>query len=155
MDDNKKDKPREDTKPIIKKENGLTINYNKNQFDENYPHLLNEITGKRKFIKIDSIQTTLNTDNSHSDINHPRELVNPGVIDFIRRCTTKEEALRILDFLVKREELSKPDYDSYKNQIRKEGINNFIEKHGGFKSPGYYEKRFRNLRHENPNQNED
>ena len=53
MDNNKKDKPREDTKPIIKKQNGLTIDYNKNEFNDKYPHLLNEITGKRKFINME------------------------------------------------------------------------------------------------------
>ncbi|MFX1438523.1 MAG: DUF2095 family protein, partial [Promethearchaeota archaeon] len=147
--------PRESTKPIVKKQNGLTIDYNKNEFNDNFPHLLNEITGKSKFIKIESIQTTLNTDQFDSNRNHPRELVNPSAIDFIRRCTTNEEAIKILDFLVKRKELSKTDYDSYKNQILiEDGLQNFIEKHGGFKSPGYYEKKFRNLEKEKPNQNQ-
>ena len=104
-------------------------------------------TGKKKIVKIESVQPAFNTNKSFDRTNIPRELVNPGAIDFIRRCTTKEEALRILDFLVKRKELYIDEYNSYKRQILlKEGLKKFIEEHGGFKNPGYYEKKFRNTK---------
>jgi len=156
MENNKKDKKKETKKPIIREENGLTITYYKNEFNENFPHLITEITGKKKSVKIDSIETNidtihLNSNNKH----HPRELVNPGVIDFIRRCTTIEEAFSILDYLAKRKEISESDYTSYKNQIlKKESLREFIDKHGGFKRPGYYEKKFRDLKQEILKQNQ-
>ena len=155
MENNKKDKKKETKKPIIRKENGLTITYDKNEFNENFPHLKTEITGKKKSVKIDSIKTNIDTINLNSNKDHQRELVNPEVIDFIRRCTTIEEALSILDYLVKRKEISESDYTSYKNQIMKrEGLREFIDKHGGFKKPGYYEKKFRNRKREILNQNQ-
>jgi len=156
MENNKKDKKKETKKPIIREENGLTITYYKNVFNENFPHLITEITGKKKSVKIDSIETNidtihLNSNNKH----HPRELVNPGVIDFIRRCTTIEEAFSVLDYLAKRKEISESDYTSYKNQIlKKESLREFIDKHGGFKRPGYYEKKFRDLKQETLKQNQ-
>ena len=156
MENNKKDKKKETKKPIIREENGLTITYYKNEFNENFPHLITEITGKKKSVKIDSIETNIDTKRLNSNYkHHPRELVNPGVIDFIRRCTTIEEAISILDYLVKRKEISESNYTSYKNQIMKrEGLREFINKHGGLKRSGYYEKKFRDLKRETLNQNQ-
>lgn len=155
MENNRKDKKKETKKPIIGEENGLTITYDKNEFNEKFPHLITEITGKKKSVKIDSIKTNIDTIVLNSNKSHPRELINPGVIDFIRRCTTIEEALSILDYLVKRKEISESDYTSYKNQIMKrEGLREIIDKHGGYKRPGYYEKRFRDLKREMLNQNQ-
>jgi hypothetical protein len=155
MENNRKDKKKKAKKPIIREENGLTIIYDKNEINEKFPHLINEIVGKKKLVKIDSIKTDVNTTHLNSDKNHPKELVNPGAIDFIRRCTTIEEALSILDYLVKRKELSMSDYTSYKNQIMKrEGLSEFINKHGGFKKPGYYEKKFRDQKRYTLNQNQ-
>ncbi|MFW9941666.1 MAG: DUF2095 family protein [Candidatus Thorarchaeota archaeon] len=155
MENNRKDKKKEVKKPIIREEDGLTIIYDKNEFNEKFPHLITEIAGKKKSVKIDSIKTKANTTYLNSNKNHPKELVNPGAIDFIRRCTTIEEALNILDYLVKRRELSKSDYTSYKSQIlEKEGLNEFINKHGGFKKPGYYEKKFRDQKQYTLNQNQ-
>lgn len=155
MENNKKGKLKKDNKPVIKEKNGLTIAYDKKEFHEKFPHLINEITGKKKIIKIDSVEGSLNSLHSNSGIYHPKELVNPSAIDFIRRCTTIEEAFNILDYLVKRKELSKSDYNSFKKQIQQEeSLKNFIDKHGGFKSPGYYEKKYRELKREKPNQNQ-
>ncbi|MFX1377003.1 MAG: DUF2095 family protein [Promethearchaeota archaeon] len=144
MDNNKKGIKKPLRKPIIREENGLTIMYDKINLDKEFPHLVTEIMGKMKSVKIDSIESDLETRQLDSKKYHPRELVNPGAIDFIRRCSTKKEALSILDYLVKRKEINDSDYISYKNQILKErGLKEFIDKHGGFKKPGYYEKKYR------------
>ncbi len=154
MEHNRKDKKKETKEPIIREENGLTIMYDKNQFNERFPHLISEIAGKKKTVRIDAINSQTNTRDLKSNKDHPKELVNPGAIDFIRRCTTIDEALSILDYLLNREELSKSDYNSYKSQImKKEGLNEFINKHGGFKKPGYYERKFRDQKRYEFNQN--
>ena len=55
----------------------------------------------------------------------------------------------MLDYLLKQKEISKKDYNSFKNQILKEGgLGEFIDMHGGFKGPGYYEKKYRNTTRE-------
>ena len=69
----------------------------------------------------------------------PLEIINPGAIDFIRRCTKNEEAIEILDYLLKRNEISSDDYNKLKNEIMKDGgLRNLIEKYGGPKNSGYY-----------------
>ncbi len=154
MENNKKGKSKNFIKPDIKKENGLTITYEKKELNEKFPHLIEEITEKKKVVKIESVEGSPNSLDFNPGKNHPRELVNPGVIDFIRRCTTMQEAFNILDYLLKRKEISKSKYKSFKSQIQQEeSLKSFIDKHGGFKSPGYYEKKYRGITREKPNQN--
>ncbi|MFX1311604.1 MAG: DUF2095 family protein [Promethearchaeota archaeon] len=135
----------------IKKKNGLEISYDKNELNENFPHLIKEISRNQKSFKIDSVRIGIgNTNDKNYQTSYnfsPEELKNPGAIDFIRRCTKTEEAIEILNFLLKRKELTRSDYISLKNQISQEnGLRNLINKHGGFKRPGYYERRFGTLR---------
>ena len=130
----------------IKVENkeGLTVSYDKDELKEKFPHLATEIAGKKKSVKIDSIENDTDLKQSKVELSYPDELVNPSAIDFLRRCTNNDEALNILDYLLKQKEISEKDYDSFKNQILKgEGLKEFIDKHGGFKGFGYYEKKYR------------
>ncbi|MHA2282322.1 MAG: DUF2095 family protein [Promethearchaeota archaeon] len=132
----------------IKVENkeGLTVSYDKNELKEKFPHLITEIAGKEKSVKINSIENDINLKQSKVEISYPDELVNPGAIDFLRRCKNNDEALTILDYLLKQKEISEKDYNSFKNQILKgEGLKEFIDKHGGFKGHGYYEKKYRDV----------
>ena len=131
----------------IKVENhkGLTVSYDKDEINEKFPHLITEIAGKKKTIKIEAIKNNTDLKQSRLITSSPNELFNPGAIDFLRRCTNRNEALNILDYLLKVKEISKNEHHSFKNQILKEkGLKEFIDKHGGFKSPGYYEKKYRN-----------
>ena len=142
----KKKNNNKESEPLITKENGLTISYKKIQFNEYFPTLLEEITGNKKKVRIESIESDLNPPSTNRTHPIPNELMYPGAIDFIRRCSTKEEAVSILDFLLKREEITNPDYLAIKEEISEEdGLNRFISKHGGYKPPGYYELKYRNL----------
>lgn len=137
MENNRKKKQQEKN-PVISNEDGLTISYDKDELVKHFPNLLTEIKGKRKSVKIDSVKEYDNT--------FPRELVNPGAIDFIRRCTSEEEALNILDYLLKRKEISTKKYESLKEEICQEnGLQKLINRHGGLKRPGYYERKFRSI----------
>jgi len=142
----KKRNNNKESDPLITKENGLTLTYKKNQFNEYFPTLLEEITGNKKKVRIESIENDLNPTSMNLTHPIPNELMQPGAIDFIRRCSTKEEAISILDFLLKRREITNPDYLAIKEEISEEGgLNRFISKHGGYKPPGYYELKYRNL----------
>lgn len=130
----------------IKVENneGLTVSYDKDELNEKFPHLITEIAGKKKSVKIDSIENDIDLKQVKLKFSSPNELVYPNAIDFLRRCTNRNEAINILEYLLKQKEISKKDYNSFKNQIlREEGLEEFINKHGGFKGPGYYEKNYR------------
>ena len=130
----------------VENEEGLTVSYEKDELKERFPHLITEIAGNKKSLKIDSIENNTDLTQLKVEKPYPDELINPSVIDFLRRCTNNNEALSILDYLLKQEEISEKDYNSFKNQILKgEGLKIFIDKHGGFKSHGYYEKKYRNV----------
>lgn len=133
----------------IESKDGLKISYEKNVLKKNFPHIIKEITGNKKSLKIEPFNTFLNEngkENLQSSKNsYLKELFDPKSIDFIRRCKTVEEATSILDFLLKRKEISIRDYYSLKNQIKTDdGLKKLIEKSGGFKKPGYYERKYRN-----------
>jgi len=144
IDDNKSQK-----KIKIDSDEGLKISYEKGELKSKFPHIVEEISGNKKSLKIDSFRTLIN-ENSKRNLQsskkpYPRELFDPEPIDFIRRCKTVEEAMNILDFVFKRKEISKKDYNSLKNQIKgDDGLIALIEKFGGFKKPGYYERKYRN-----------
>jgi len=150
MEENHKKK--DDFKKVnIEEKDGLKISYDKNELKENFPYLVKEISKNQKSVKIDSVRMEIENTNDQnsqtSDNFSPDELINPKAIDFIRRCTKTEEALEILNFLLKRKELTRSDYISLKNQILQEnGLRNLVNKHGGFKRPGYYERKFGTLR---------
>ncbi len=150
MEENNKKK--DDFKNVnIEEKDGLKISYDKNELKENFPHLVKEISRNQKSFKIDSVRMEIeNTNEENSQISgnfSPDDLINPGAVDFIRRCTKTEEALEILNFLLKRKEISRSDYISLKNQILQEnGLRNLVNKYGGFKRPGYYERKFGTLR---------
>ena len=157
----KKDEKKEPFKKAsVQDEDGLKISYDKEELDEYFPHLIKEISGNQKSIKINSVEMEIESYTVHNSQesypSYPKELINPSTIDFIRRCTTNEEALNILDYMLERKKISNVDYNSLKSQILEEdGLKELINKHGGFKSPGYYEKKYRNLTWETPKQEEE
>jgi len=143
MEENNKKK--ETSKEVsIKDKDGLKILYNEQELKKIFPHLLKEVTSNQKAIKIDSIR--IDKGYNDSERCYPDELINPGAIDFIRRCTTTEEALEVLNYLLKRNELTRSEFNSLKKQIKQEeGLKCFINKYGGFKAPGYYERKYRSM----------
>ncbi len=145
------DKKNKDTKSFkkakIKEKNGLNVSYDKKELEKFIPHLISEITNGKKALKIDSvaldIENTTKKRDIQSKICNLNELSDPGAIDFIRRCTTNEEAFEILDYLLKKKELKVNEYEDFKNKIsQKDGLKNLIEESGGFKKPGYYVEKY-------------
>ena len=144
MENNKEDK-KSFKKAKIKEKKGLNVAYDKNELSEFFPHLMKELSNKNQSMKINSVNYKVELkDVEKNQIEcTPNELINPGAIDFIRRCTKNEEAFEILDYLLKRSKLSLEEYNMYKKQIMKEGgLKELIEKSGGSKKPGYYIKKY-------------
>ncbi|MFX1568091.1 MAG: DUF2095 family protein [Promethearchaeota archaeon] len=158
--DNKENKVSKNIK--IENKEGLTISYNEKEFQKRFPYLKKEMSDQTKSIKIDSIEEHIELDNikeSHKSNNHyPNELYNPRAIDFIRRCTKKEDAIIILDYLMKRKEISEEDYNAYKNAVSEEGgLERLINESGGLKRPGYYMRKYykKEIKNQKLNNNED
>jgi hypothetical protein len=60
----------------------------------------------------------------------------PVSIDFIRRCTTEDQAYEIIEYLEKRGEVTKEAADELCKQLREEGLRSFGRKKGH----GFYER---------------
>ena len=95
----------------IKDKNGLNIYYDKKELENFMPNLISEISNKKKTLKIDSIKFGIDQENKEPDqipqSSISNELINPGAVDFIRRCKTQEEAFEILNYLLKRRKYQK------------------------------------------------
>ncbi len=144
----KKNKNRKDLKKVeIEESNGLKISYDKDELNKQFPHLIEEISTRKKSIKMNSIDMDVEQENEEkpqeSNNLYPNELFNPGVIDFLRRCTKNEEAINILDYLMERNEITQQDYIRYENIISQEGgLKQIIDECGGLKRPGYYMRKY-------------
>ncbi|MBC7130119.1 DUF2095 family protein, partial [Candidatus Bathyarchaeota archaeon] len=60
----------------------------------------------------------------------------PDVVDFIRRCETKEQAEEIIDYLERRGEIGKEYADRLRKQLKEKGVRSF----GPKKEDDYYLK---------------
>jgi hypothetical protein len=144
----KNNKNRKDHKKVeIEESNGLKISYNKDEFNKQFPHLIEEISLKKRSLQIDSYDADVEQNNEEksqkSNILYPDELYNPTVIDFLRRCTEEDDAIDILDYLLKRNEITHQDYNKYKTIISQEGgLKRLINEFGGLKRPGYYMRKY-------------
>ncbi len=99
--------------------------YKKKDFKQMFPNLFQEIEE--------------NTVEVVSSERIDDDLKNPGVNDFIRRCSNRKEALEILEYLYKRKELSYEDFSRLKLEVSsEEKFKLCIDKLGGFKKKGYY-----------------
>jgi hypothetical protein len=128
-------------------DDGLKIAYDKEELEHQFPQLMHELSEKKKSLKIEGIDYEVEQEKveleKNQDTKYYENLLNPGAIDFIRRCTKKEDALAILDYLLKRKELDLSEYNMLISQIKEEGgLEKLIADCGGLKIPGYYERKF-------------
>ena len=131
----------------INDEDGLNLLYNKSDLEAQFPQLMHELSVKKKTLKIEGVDGDIEQEQAETvepqKEAYCEDLKNPGVIDFLRRCIETEDALNILDFLLKQKELSLTDYHRIKNRIKEEGgLEELLLEYGGIKTPGYYERKF-------------
>jgi len=100
------------------------INIDKERFKRMFPNLAKELEESEKTY-------TLRIERDDKD---PWRGYEPDVIDFIRRAETVEDALKVIEYLEKRGELSKGRADSLRKQLLEKGLSSF----GPRKKPGYY-----------------
>ncbi|MBY9003023.1 MAG: DUF2095 family protein [Candidatus Lokiarchaeota archaeon] len=134
----------------VSEDEGLKILYAKTKLEEYFPNLTSEINEEKKTMKISSIEVEEDelrkVETNNVVIKYEENLSNPGVIDFLRRCSTSKEAMNILDYLNARKELSKEIFNYLKERIsNNEGLLKLIEECGGPKKKGYYIDKFYNL----------
>jgi len=60
----------------------------------------------------------------------------PSAIDFICRCTSKQEAEEVIDYLLRKGEITEEYANNLKKQLQEKGLEYFGEN----RTPGYYER---------------
>ena len=108
------------------------------EFRKSFPKLSKELDDDSINIPITSIRSEDSTQENEKQVLSD-ELRNPDVISFIRRADTDEDALEIIDFLLKRGEIIEEYANELKLQLGMMGVRSF----GTKKEPGYYEKKYR------------
>ncbi len=93
-------------------------------FKKKFPHLAKEILN-------DEQQLTLRVDIKMPD---PWRGYTPGIEDYIRRCKTVDEALKVIEYLEKHGEINREEADNYKKLLREKGLSYF----GPRKEDDYY-----------------
>ena len=147
MEREEKETPELKKKLDVTDEDGLKIAYDREELELQFPQLMRELSEKKKYLKIEGVDYEIEQKKEELQTNQTtdyfEDLLNPSAIDFIRRCTEKEDAIAILDYLLKKNELNLQDYNALKNRIKVEGgLEKLIKDCGGLKTPGYYERKF-------------
>ena len=117
------------------------------KFKKKYPSLVDEIAKKKLTVPIKGVvepeeEVNEGEELEERDLTRPYRNYSPNYIDFIRRCKNEKEALEILDFLEKREEIDVELANKCRKQIKKEGVRSF----GPLKKRNDYEKSARYLK---------
>jgi hypothetical protein len=103
---------------------------------ERLPHLANEIQSSGSGVQIEGVRWE-ETDRTRQPVRTGEDRFSgysPDVIDFIRRCTTEDEALEIINFLEKRGEIKTHHANELRDQLQRRGVRSF----GTKKSWGHY-----------------
>ncbi|MCF2135740.1 MAG: DUF2095 family protein [Candidatus Thorarchaeota archaeon] len=100
-------------------------------FEKAFPALSDEMaTGETKTYRIAGVRQEMNESRSPGE----KETYLPDVVDYIRRCDTVSQAVEIIEYLLKRGELTKSQASSIKRQLKSEGLRSF----GAKKERDYY-----------------
>ena len=125
------------------------LDQSKKEFAEQYPAIFAEISGENAGdsarMRIDEVQADIDQsddvhvpsgDREHEQEKDPLARYEPGVLDFLQRASTKEEAEEVIHFLVDREEITSKLGDQLLNKLEVEGLTAF----GPHRSPGHYDR---------------
>lgn len=102
------------------------------KFQKKFPNLFKEIKNNTQSIKIDGVRT--NPEEAEKASKSKKKDPEPNLVDYIRLCDNKEEALKIIDYM-EREERVEPKYaEKIRNQLKNRGLRSF----GSKRRPGKY-----------------
>lgn len=106
----------------------------KKSFKKMFPRLSEEIEARNSKVDIHSVRT--NSNSAEQKLENSFRNYDPGVIDFLRRCDTKNQAEKIIAYLEKRGELTKEYASELRKQLKNKGLRSF----GTKKKENYYFK---------------
>lgn len=95
------------------------------EFREVFPTLSKELEEQTtKTFKIDGVRTMAEETESRGEA----KTFTPDVVDYIRRCDTVSQALEIVDFLMKQNEINPSQAREIKSQLKADGLRSFGSK---------------------------
>ncbi|MGQ9788135.1 MAG: DUF2095 family protein [Candidatus Hadarchaeaceae archaeon] len=106
--------------------------YSEEEFRKKYPNLARELGGKGS-IRINAVRSTVDEgERAASSV----QGFTPTAVDFIRRCSTEEQALEIVNYLEAINEIDKVYARNLRRQLIERGLDSF----GSRKDAGYYDR---------------
>lgn len=109
--------------------------YDKERFRKMFPHLAKELESGESKVGICSMRSDINA--GERAASSCFEGYAPDIIDFLRRCDTNEQAVEIIDFMERRNEISAEYAGKLRKQLKERGVRSF----GSKKETDYYLKR--------------
>lgn len=96
-----------------------------------FPAIYEEIKNNTNQLDEEDMKTTLGTKKIRQFRGY-----SPTITDFICRCKTKEEALEIIEYMLKMNKITENEANAIKKQLKEKGLRSF----GEHRAPGYYER---------------
>jgi hypothetical protein len=110
----------------------------KDQLRKAFPSLAKEIGKPKEKTNINSIRTDPKSVEKIAATQKSLSNYNPDVVDFLRRCDTKQQAEEIITYMENRREITHNHAQKLREQLRRKGVRSF----GPKKEEGYYFKAF-------------
>lgn len=104
------------------------------QFRKLFPHLAEEMESGRSRVRVAEVE-----EGPGSTAKGPKRKWaghDPDATDFIRRCSTKEEAEEIIAYLEERREITPEHASELRSQLQEKGLESF----GSRKEAGFYHR---------------
>ena len=112
------------------------VSWDVKDFKKLFPALYREIVTSKRSIKIDAVRTDV--DEAEREASRSLRGFMPGPLDYLRRCSSDEEALSVIEYLEKRGELSGDFAERLRMQVKEKGVRSF----GSMKESGYYLRKY-------------
>jgi len=110
------------------------MEFDKKRFKQMFPNLANEIDTNENRVAISSVRSDVSAGEHASAKRFENYL--PDAVDFIRWCDSEKQAEEIIDFLEKRQEISREYAKRLRKQLRTKGVRSF----GPKKQDDYYSR---------------
>lgn len=102
------------------------------EFRDSFPALSDELeSGSTQELPIRGVRTLSGEESEEKKTEEETAQVvgwTPDVVDYIRRCDTKTQAVEIIDYLLKKGDLSQKEARDIKSQLRTQGLRSFGSK---------------------------
>ncbi len=106
----------------------------KDRFKKMFPKLAREMHAGEQKVAINSVRSTTETAEKAAKAGKNLANYDPDIIDFLRRCDTKQQAEEIIVYMENRGEITPIYAKKLRQQLQKKGVRSF----GPKKEEGYY-----------------